>query len=79
MPQTTGEGAVVPHDALVALLTALPFGFAALFMLLNARHSAATGSIDIYLGFSPTLQVAVKWKNWNEAMLRIDAAEHRLL
>ena len=33
----------MPHDALVALLTALPFGFAALFMLLNARHSAATG------------------------------------
>lgn len=42
MPHTTGE-AVVPHDALVALLTALPFGFAAVFMLVNARHSAATG------------------------------------
>lgn len=42
MPHTAGE-AVVPHDALVALLTALPFGFAALFMLVNARHSAATG------------------------------------
>lgn len=42
MPHTAGE-AVVPHDALVALLTALPFGFAAVFMLVNARHSAATG------------------------------------
>ena len=46
MPQTAGE-AVVPHDALVALLTALPFGFAAVFMLLNARHSAATGQLDL--------------------------------
>lgn len=44
MPQTAGE-AVVPHDALVALLTALPFGFAAVFMLVNARHSAATGQL----------------------------------
>lgn len=42
MPHATGE-AVVPHDAVVALLTALPFGFAAVFMLVNARHSAATG------------------------------------
>lgn len=42
IPHTTGE-AVVQHDALVALLTALPFGFAAIFMLVNARHSAATG------------------------------------
>ena len=46
MPQTAGE-AVVPHDALVALLTALPFGFAAVFMLVNARHSAATGQLDL--------------------------------
>lgn len=44
MPHTAGE-AVVPHDALVALLTALPFGFAAVFMLVNARHSAATGQL----------------------------------
>ena len=44
MPHSTGE-AVVPHDALVALLTALPFGFAAVFMLVNARHSAATGEL----------------------------------
>ncbi len=46
MPHATGE-AVVPHDAVVALLTALPFGFAAVFMLVNARHSAATGEAAV--------------------------------
>lgn len=45
MPHATGEAAV-PHDAVVALLTALPFGFAAVFMLVNARHSAATGEVS---------------------------------
>jgi hypothetical protein len=50
MPHATGE-AVVPHDAVVALLTALPFGFAAVFMLVNARHSAATGeAVDAAAG-----------------------------
>lgn len=38
----TGEAAV-PHDAVVALLTAMPFGLAAVLMLVNAKHSAATG------------------------------------
>ena len=46
MPHATGEAAV-PHDAVVALLTALPFGFAAVFMLVNARHSAATGEAAV--------------------------------
>ena len=39
--------AALPHDAVVALLAALPFGFAALFMLVNARHSAATGTFPL--------------------------------
>ncbi len=43
MPRSTTGEAAVPRDAVVALLTALPFGFAAVFMLVNARHSAATG------------------------------------
>ena len=55
MPQAAGE-AVVPHDAVVALLTALPFGFAAVFMLVNARHSAATGQLHfcIYMALCAT-------------------------
>lgn len=40
----------LPHDAIVALLSALPFGFAALFMLVNARHSAATGNFSPIAG-----------------------------
>lgn len=57
MPHATGEAAV-PHDAVVALLTALPFGFAAVFMLLNARHSAATGQPTSWAAVvRPVLQV----------------------
>ena len=61
MPHTTGE-AVVPHDALVALLTALPFGFAAVFMLVNARHSAATGqqhSDPVALHYKPGAKIVL--------------------
>lgn len=36
-------GASATSDARVALLTALPFGLAAAWMLLLARHSQATG------------------------------------
>lgn len=43
----TGEAPVesgIASDAHVALLTALPFGLAAAWMLLLARHSQATGA-----------------------------------
>lgn len=49
-PAESDATAEVPHDANmasdshVALLTALPFGLAAAWMLLLARHSQATGA-----------------------------------
>lgn len=68
MPHATGE-AVVPNDALVALLTALPFGFAAVFMLVNARHSASTGELHgcysmlwVKLNALKSTFLAAKWQ-----------------
>ena len=63
MPHATGE-AVVPHDALVALLTALPFGFAAVFMLVNARHSAATGQHEAQTCCNGVHLHAVTMERW---------------
>lgn len=37
--------------AVIALLTALPFGSAALIMLFTAKHSASTGILHIVLRF----------------------------
>ena len=37
------EQTAAPNNALVALLSAVPFGCAAAVMLLNAKHSQATG------------------------------------